>query len=377
MSADNGIPETDASSRSVDCYQRNANLSWGSGERGHCQRLAAKATIAVTPIKKRWRNDRPPAKAQPSQPKSEQTPKGPKSRRARPAGAPAAQPQSGMALSRPAPAGRTGSAPVRPPGAQRGPAPRAHAPQAVEPQPERRTKTLDRALSKLGICSRTESREWIEAGRLQVNGQTVRDPEQWVDLDRDRLALDGKPVRAEQKAYFLLYKPKGYLTSYTDPDGRKTIYDLLKGIDQWLFPVGRLDLDTSGLLLMTNDSDFAEHITSPEHHVAKTYLVKSSLLLSDDQLRQLREGVELKDGPTRPAQVRRVRDSEKYTFLEITITEGRNRQVRRMIEALGAVVLKLVRVSIGPLRLGAMQMGAWRQLNPEEVRMLLNSGQAR
>ena len=246
--------------------------------------------------------------------------------------------------------------------------------QTPPPKQERRLKTLDRVLSKLGVCSRTESREWIEAGRLQVNGHTVRDPEQWVDLDRDRIALDGKPVRAEQKAYFLLNKPKGYLTSYTDPDGRKTVYDLLGPIDQWLFPVGRLDLDTSGLLLMTNDSDFAEHITSPDHHVAKTYLVKSSLLLTDDQLRQLREGVELKDGLTKPAQVRRVRDSEKYTFLEITITEGRNRQVRRMIEALGAVVLKLVRVSIGPLRLGTLQMGKWRQLNPDEVRLLLRAG---
>jgi len=229
-------------------------------------------------------------------------------------------------------------------------------------------------LSKFGVCSRTEAREWIEAGRLKVNGQIIRDPEQWVDLDRDRVALDGKPLRAEHKVYFLLNKPKGYLTSYTDPGGRKTVYDLLGPIDQWLFPVGRLDLDTSGLLLMTNDSTLAEHITNPESHVAKTYLVKSSLLLTDDQIRQLRDGVELKDGMTRPAQVRRLRDSEKYTFLEITITEGRNRQVRRMIETLGAVVLKLVRVSIGPLRLGTLQTGAWRQLNPDEVRLLMQSG---
>jgi pseudouridine synthase len=253
-------------------------------------------------------------------------------------------------------------------------APTTHAP---PPKPERRLKTLDRVLSKLGVCSRTESREWIEQGRLQVNGQTIRDPEQWVDLDRDRIALDGKPVRAEQKTYVVLNKPKGYLTSYTDPDGRKTIYDLLKALDQWVFPVGRLDLDTSGLLLMTNDSEFAEHITSPEHHVAKTYLVKSSLLLTDEQLRQLRDGIELNDGPTRPAQVRRVRDSEKYTFLEITITEGRNRQVRRMVEALGATVLKLVRVSIGSLRIGTLQIGQWRALMLDEVRMLIHAGARR
>ena len=258
--------------------------------------------------------------------------------------------------------------------AERAPAGRAAIRQTPPADQERHLKTLDRVLSKLGICSRTESREWIEQGRLQVNGQIIRDPEQWVDLDRDRIALDGKPVRAEQKTYLMLNKPKGYLTSYTDPDGRKTIYDLLKTLDQWVFPVGRLDLDTSGLLLVTNDSEFAEHITSPEHHVAKTYLVKSSLLLSDEQLRQLRDGIELKDGPTRPAQVRRVRDSEKYTFLEITITEGRNRQVRRMIEALGAAVLKLVRVSIGSLRIGTLQIGTWRLLTPDELRVLRHTG---
>ena len=238
-------------------------------------------------------------------------------------------------------------------------------------------KTLDRVLSKLGLCSRTESREWIVRGRLKVNGATVRDPERWVDLDRDHIALDGKPVRAEQKTYILLYKPKGYLTSYTDPDGRPTVYDLLQSVNQWIFPVGRLDLDTSGLLLLTNDSEFAEHVTNPASHVAKTYLVKASTRLDEAQLERLRAGVELKDGPTRPARVRRVRDSEKYTFLEITISEGRNRQVRRMLETLGAQVLKLVRTSIGPLRLGALPIGKWRALTAAEVRLLKHAGAPR
>ena len=229
-------------------------------------------------------------------------------------------------------------------------------------------------LSKLGVCSRTESREWIVRGRLKVNGATVRDPERWVDLDRDRIALDGRPVRAEQKTYLLLYKPKGYLTSYTAPDGRPTVYDLLESVEQWVFPVGRLDLDTSGLLLLTNDSEFAEHVTNPESHVAKTYLVKASTRLDDAQLERLRAGVELKDGVTRPARVRRIRDSEKYTFFEITISEGRNRQVRRMVETLGAQVLKLVRTSIGPLRLGALPIGRWRALTGDEVRLLRRAG---
>ena len=133
---------------------------------------------------------------------------------------------------------------------------------------------------------------------------------------------------------------------------------------------GRLDQDTSGLLILTNDGEFSDYITNPESHVPKTYLVKSSKLLSDDQLQQLRQGVTLSDGPTRPAEVTRIRDSEKYTFLEITITEGRNRQVRRMIEALDATVLKLVRVKIGPIEIGKLEIGKTRNLGAEELLQL-------
>jgi pseudouridine synthase len=131
--------------------------------------------------------------------------------------------------------------------------------------------------------------------------------------------------------------------------------------------VGRLDLDTSGLLLLTNDNELAERMTNPEHKLPKTYLVKAATLLSDEQIARLANGVELSDGPTRPAIVRRQRDSEKYTFLEITITEGRNRQVRRMLEAVGSKVLKLVRVKLGPLTLDGLRIGEWRELKPEEI----------
>jgi 23S rRNA pseudouridine2605 synthase len=148
------------------------------------------------------------------------------------------------------------------------------------------------------------------------------------------------------------------------------VYDLIADVGTFLSPVGRLDLDTSGLLLMTNDNQLAESVTNPESHVPKTYLVKASMRLSDEQLRQLRQGLDLADGPTRPARVRRVRDSEKYTHLEITLTEGRNRQVRRMIEALGAKVLKLVRVKIGPITIGTLPIGKWRLLTEAEVRTL-------
>jgi pseudouridine synthase len=238
---------------------------------------------------------------------------------------------------------------------------------------ERRTrplKTLERVLSKAGVGSRVDASGWIRDGRVKVNGHVVRDPDQWIDMKRDRVRLDGKPLQARERVYVLLYKPTGYLTTYRDPKGRPTVYDLLADLGTFVSPVGRLDLDTSGLLLMTNDNELAERVTNPESHVPKTYLVKASIRLSDEQLQQLRDGIELKDGPTRPARVTRVRDSEKYTHLEITLTEGRNRQVRRMIEALDASVLKLVRVRIGSISIGTLQIGKWRSLTPAEVRGL-------
>jgi 23S rRNA pseudouridine2605 synthase len=235
-------------------------------------------------------------------------------------------------------------------------------------------KTLERVLSKAGAGSRVDARGWICTGRVKVNGHVVRDPDYWVDMKRDRVRLDGKPLRARERVYLLLYKPTGYLTTYRDPRERPTVYDLIADVDTFVSPVGRLDLDTSGLLLMTNDNQLAEQVTNPESHVPKTYLVKASMRLTDEQLRQLRDGVELSDGPTRPARVRRVRDSEKYTHLEITLTEGRNRQVRRMIEALGAKVLKLVRVKIGTISIGTLQIGKWRLLTDAELRALRGAG---
>lgn len=239
---------------------------------------------------------------------------------------------------------------------------------------QRRLKTLERVFSKAGVASRTDARSWIGGGRVRVNGTVIQNPDHWIDLDRDRVTLDGKPLRAREQTYVLLYKPTGYLTTYRDPEGRPTVYDLLRDFGAWLSPVGRLDLDTSGLLLMTNDTDFAERITNPEHKVAKTYQVKASTLLTDEQLEQLRSGVELSDGPTRPAAVTRLRDSGKHTHIEMTITEGRNRQVRRMLEAVGCRVMKLVRTAIGPIRIGELPIGRWRTLTAEEVAALGGGG---
>jgi 23S rRNA pseudouridine2605 synthase len=235
---------------------------------------------------------------------------------------------------------------------------------------KRPLKTLERVLSKAGVGSRVDARSWTHAGRVRVNGQITRNPDQWIDMKRDRVLFDGKPLVARERIYLLLYKPPGYLTTYKDPEGRPTVYDLIADAGTFLSPVGRLDLDTSGLLLMTNDNQFAERVTNPTSHVPKTYLVKASAVLTDTQLQQLRDGIELADGPTRPALVTRLRDSGKYTHFEITLTEGRNRQVRRMVEALEAKVLKLVRVRIGHIAIGRLPIGKWRLLTAAEVASL-------
>jgi len=231
-------------------------------------------------------------------------------------------------------------------------------------------KTLERVLSKAGIGSRTQARSWIHAGRVTVNGRVTENPDQWIDFAHDRVLFDGKPLGVRERLYILLYKPTGYITTFKDPEGRPTVYDLIQDVDAFVSPVGRLDLDTSGLLILTNDTRLAEHLTNPDRGVAKTYLVKCSSILSDEALEQLRGGVELSDGPTRPASVRRARDSGRYSHIEITIHEGRNRQVRRMIDAVGSKVLKLVRIRIGPVGIGDLTIGHWRELTSEELQLL-------
>jgi 23S rRNA pseudouridine2605 synthase len=228
--------------------------------------------------------------------------------------------------------------------------------------------TLDRVLSRYGLASRTAAREAILAGRLKVNGKVVRDPEFWVRPDEDSVQLDGQRLKPVRKTYFLFYKPKGVITSHGDPDGRKTVYEYLGDIGKWVSTVGRLDKDTSGLLLLTNDTEFADHVTNPANRVSKTYLVKVSGLLSEEVVAQLSGGVEMKRGDwARPVSVRRVEDRGKYTWLEVVLTEGKNREVRRMIEAVGFKVLKLVRTRIGSLTLAGLEVGKWRELTPGEV----------
>jgi pseudouridine synthase len=201
----------------------------------------------------------------------------------------------------------------------------------------------------------------------------VENPDEWIDFDRDTILFDEKPLQSRSRVYILLYKPTGYITTFKDPEGRPTVYDLIADVDSFVSPVGRLDLDTSGLLILTNDTQFAERLTNPDHKISKSYLVKCAGPVSDEALEQLRKGVELIDGPTRPAEVKRVRDSGKYSHIEIKISEGRNRQVRRMVEAIGSKVLKLVRTAIGPIQIGALKIGTWRSLEDREIAALSGS----
>ena len=232
--------------------------------------------------------------------------------------------------------------------------------------------TLDRVLSRFGVASRTESRQAILDGRLKVNGQVVRDPDRWVHTGENVFHLDGKRLRRARRIYLLFYKPKGVITSHGDPSNRETIYDYLDANLAWVSPVGRLDKDTSGLLLLTNDTEFANFITSPESLVPKTYLVKLNALIDEDTLKRLAAGVEMKRGDfAMPGSVRRIEDRGKYSWLEIVLTEGKNREVRRLLEAVGFTVLKLVRTKIGALTLAGLEVGKWRILTAKEVALLL------
>lgn len=231
--------------------------------------------------------------------------------------------------------------------------------------------TLDRVLSRYGIASRVHARRAILSGRVKVNGRIVRDPDRWTHPEKEPVHMDGNLLKKTRAVYLLFYKPKGVITSHGDPSGRKTIYDFLEKKMPWVSPVGRLDKDTSGLILLTNDTEFANHITDPRSEVAKVYVVKANCLVGDDQLDRLRAGIEMKRGDwAKPQSVRRLEDRGKYSWIEVVLTEGKNREVRRMMEAVGLKVLKLVRTRIGPCTLEGLQVGRLRPLLACEVNQI-------
>jgi 23S rRNA pseudouridine2605 synthase len=235
--------------------------------------------------------------------------------------------------------------------------------------------SLARALSKLGIASRREAERWIRAGRVRVNGREALLPERWILPRRDRVVVNGRLVGEDvPRIVIAFHKPRGCVTTRADPGGRRTVYDELGDVGRWVFPVGRLDRDTSGLLVLTNDHRLGHRLTDPGHGVPKTYHARVRGVPDREALRALREGLPLDDGTlTRPATVRVLGSpprAEGSTWLEIVLHEGKNRQVRRMGAAVGHEVLELVRVRIGRLALGDLAPGEWRELGPEDVKAL-------
>jgi len=230
---------------------------------------------------------------------------------------------------------------------------------------------LQKILSQAGIASRRESEGIIEQGRVTVNGTVVTELGTKADPDTDIIAVDGKPLSIEeQRIYVLLYKPVGYMTTMKDPEGRPIVSDLLKEIKERVYPIGRLDYNTEGLLLLTNDGALANTLMHPSHEVDKGYLVRVSGQVSESQIKKLAQGVKLEDGMTAPAKVLPVSESEQNSWISITIHEGRYRQVRRMCEAVGLNVVRLKRARYDFLEIGDLKPGQYRLLTPEEVAKL-------
>jgi pseudouridine synthase len=230
---------------------------------------------------------------------------------------------------------------------------------------------LQKYLAQAGTASRRKAEELILAGRVKVNGMTITQLGSKIDPEKDIVTLDQKPVKTtKQYEYYLLNKPLRVVTTMHDPQGRTKVIDLLKGIKTRVYPVGRLDYHTEGLLLLTNDGELAYRLMHPKYKVAKTYLVTVRGILDKNSLLRLQKGVLLEDGPTIPAKVTILETGENYSRLEMTIREGRNRQVRRMCEAVGHPVLSLKRLKFGPLSLGQLKPGQYRKLEENEIREL-------
>lgn len=225
---------------------------------------------------------------------------------------------------------------------------------------------LARALSKLGFCSRSQAAKLIVEGRVRLNGSTRFDPETPVHLERDRIEVNRSAVKSAASIYLMMNKPRGLLTTASDEKGRETVYSLLGQDLPWVGPVGRLDKASEGLLLLTNDSEWAARISDPGSHLDKTYHVQVHTIAEETLAEKLIRGISVSGELLRAKQARALRKGEKNTWLEIVLDEGKNRQIRRMFEHLGIEVLRLVRVAIGPLTLGQLAKGKSRTLATSE-----------
>jgi len=230
---------------------------------------------------------------------------------------------------------------------------------------------LQKIIAGTGIASRRKAEVLIATGRVTVNGKVVTELGTKVDPAKDHVKVDGKHLtEAQPFVYLMLNKPKHVMSTLDDPGGRTTVKDFLRGISVRVFPVGRLDFDSEGLMLMTNNGDLSQALLHPRYHVPKTYLIKVKGVLTDEEIRKLEQGVKLEDGVTSPAFVKKIKKAEANSWVEITIREGRKHQVKRMLESVGHLVIKLVRVKMGPLSLGNLAPGEVRFLTDREANAL-------
>lgn len=229
---------------------------------------------------------------------------------------------------------------------------------------------LQKYMAQCGVASRRHAEELIKAGRVKVNGSIITEMGTLVS-EQDRVEVDGKLIKKEKKLiYIMLNKPSGYVSTVSDPEGRKTVLDLIDGVNERIYPVGRLDYDTTGLIILTNDGDFAFESTHPGHETKKTYMAEVLGMPSNRALQSLRSGIMLDGKLTAPARVEAVDIKPKSTVLKIIIHEGRNRQVKRMCEAVNHPVLRLKRTAVGRLTLGDLKPGEWRYLSLREVKQI-------
>jgi 23S rRNA pseudouridine2605 synthase len=239
---------------------------------------------------------------------------------------------------------------------------------------------LQKLIAAAGIASRRHAEQLITAGEVTVNGKVITELGTRADPQTDHIKVRGKLINPtlerREKVYVLLNKPKGYLSSVTDPEGRPTVLELLPASLGRIYPVGRLDFNTEGLLLLTNDGDFTNFITSARNQVDKVYEGKVKGIPEDQAIARLRRGVTLEDGTrTAPAKIRRVGETETNTWFEILLHEGKNQQIRKMFDLIGHSVIKLRRSRIGPLRDDELKPKSWRRLTPEEVKLLMQKPQ--
>lgn len=238
---------------------------------------------------------------------------------------------------------------------------------------DRAGERIQKVLARAGLASRREAERWLAQGRITVNGTVITEPGTRVDPDRDHLKVDGKPVRkARRHVYYLLHKPDNCVTTTRDPEGRATVLDLMHGVRERVFPVGRLDYHTTGLLLLTNDGDLADRLLRPASGCDKVYRAKVKGIPEAGALTRLARGVVVDGRRTLPCRLRRI-GTEKNTWIEIRLAEGRRNQIRRMFEEIGHPVMKLERVAIGPINARDLPPGHFRALSEGEVRRLRES----